>query len=533
MGASEDTRSQGFLSDKNSRSQDSMPGRSFALGPHLENSSASQNGTNGNGKEDNGDDQEEDFCSDEDDEDSGEERGRLKLDNWWRKEKKKIGLESLEITYTVKSSPSEEDDKVVMEVTLGDLTAEGDGENIDTARDQAAMFMLDQLKNILDEEGEEGLRRAIDEEGDEEEEVGLTSANRNVVDEAVIGDTDDEGAGSPIQQKTAVHQNQLSQAIAAPPQVKAMPAKFGPQGEQAVPGEEYGLSIKNVRDPNDEKVVDVYNLPRRTKMSLLSLLARTEQDGELSDDEEAEASRFLGLFQEVLALRASHRLGDHHVRSLQQMVARAGLAPQPQPQQPAFYQPAPPPRPAPPPKPDSSDRASESDTMGSLDVEGTISRWSKGRSTSSESESDEQASGAEGSDVEDINDAGVAEEGDVASLSVLKENENVEGNVSRNYKERGAAEVGSEQYKIGDEAENSDVENAEPEDKVEKEGDSGIHEKGSTLEGSSSEEGEDEEDYCPGGYHPINSGDFLNERLNEEYSQSFTNMPLQDSILII
>ena len=77
------------------------------------------------------------------------------------------------------------------------------------------------------------------------------------------------------------------------------------------------------------------------------------------------------------------------------------------------------------------------------------------------------------------------------------------------------------------------MENAEPEDKVEKEGDSGIHEKGSTLEGSSSEEGEDEEDYCPGGYHPINSGDFLNERLNEEYSQSFTNMPLQDSILII
>ena len=209
MGASEDSRSQGFLSDKNSRSQDSMPGRSLLPGPHLENSksSASQNGTNGNGKEDNGDDQEEDFCSDEDDEDSGEERGRLKLDNWWRKEKKKIGLESLEITYTVKSSPTEEDDKVVMEVTLGDLTAEGDGENIDTARDQAAMFMLDQLKNILDEEGEEGLRRAIDEEGDEEEEEGETSANRNVVDEAVIGDTDDEGAGSPIQQKTAVHQN--------------------------------------------------------------------------------------------------------------------------------------------------------------------------------------------------------------------------------------------------------------------------------------------------------------------------------------
>ena len=109
-----------------------------------------------------------------------------------------------------------------------------------------------------------------------------------------------------------------SDSAAAPPQVKAMPAKFGPQGEQAVPGEEYGLSIENVRDPNDEKVVDVYNLPRRTKMSLLSLLARTEQDGELSDDEEAEASRFLGLFQEVLALRASHRLGDHHVRSLQQ-----------------------------------------------------------------------------------------------------------------------------------------------------------------------------------------------------------------------
>merc|ERR1719427_1221646 len=38
------------------------------------------------------------------------------------------------------------------------------------------------------------------------------------------------------------------------------------------------------------------------------------------------------------------------MRSLQQMVARAGLAPQPQPQQ-AFYQPPPPPRPAAPPKP--------------------------------------------------------------------------------------------------------------------------------------------------------------------------------------
>ena len=171
------------------------------------------------------------------------------------------------------------------------------------------------------------------------------------------------------------------------------------------------------------------------------------------------------------------------------------------------------------------DRASESDIMGSSDVEGTISRRNKGRLTSPESESDEQASDAEGSDVEDIYDAGDAEEGDVASLSVLKENENVEGNVSRNYKERGAAEVGSEQCKIGDEAEDSDVENAEPEDKVEKESDSGIHETGSKLEGSSSEE-EDEEDYCPGGYHPINTGDFLNERLNEGYSQSFTNMPV-------
>ena len=172
------------------------------------------------------------------------------------------------------------------------------------------------------------------------------------------------------------------------------------------------------------------------------------------------------------------------------------------------------------------DRASESDIMGSSDVEGTISRRNKGRLTSSESESDEQASDAEGSDVEDINDVGDAEEGDVASLSVLKENENVEGNVSRSYKERDAAEVGSEQCKIGDEAEDSDVENAEPEDKVEKESDSGIHETGSKLEGSSSEEEEDEEDYCPGGYHPINTGDFLNERLNEGYSQSFTNMPV-------
>ena len=74
--------------------------------------------------------------------------------------------------------------------------------------------------------------------------------------------------------------------------------------------------------------------------------------------------------------------------------------------------------------------------------------------------------------------------------------------------------------------------NSEPEDKVEKESDSGIHEKGSTLEGSSSEEEEDEEDYCPGGYHPINTGDFLNERLNEEYSQSFTNMLALSSYLV-
>ena len=58
--------------------------------------------------------------------------------------------------------------------------------------------------------------------------------------------------------------------------------------EQAVPGEEYALSMLNVRDPSDVKVIDVYNLPRRTKISLLSLLARTEQDGEQSDDDEAE-----------------------------------------------------------------------------------------------------------------------------------------------------------------------------------------------------------------------------------------------------
>ena len=87
------------------------------------------------------------------------------------------------------------------------------------------------------------------------------------------------------------------------------------------------------------------------------------------------------------------------------------------------------------------DRASESDIMGPSGVEGTFSRRNKGRLTSSDSESDEQASDVEGSDVEDINDAGDAEEGDVASFYVPKENENVEGKVSRNYKERGATEV--------------------------------------------------------------------------------------------
>ena len=50
------------------------------------------------------------------------------------------------------------------------------------------------------------------------------------------------------------------------------------------------------------------------------------------------------------------------------------------------------------------DRASESDIMGSSDAEGTISRRNKGRLTSSESESDEQASDAEDFDEKDIND---------------------------------------------------------------------------------------------------------------------------------
>ena len=359
LAPSEDSRSQGFLSDRNSRSQESLTERplppGLALGMENSTSSVSLNGTNGKRRgdeeedHDQDDDHEEDFYSD-DEEEGGQERGRLKLDEWWRKEKKKLGMESLEIKYSVKSSPSEVSDLVVMEVSLGDLMAEGDGENIDVARDLAAVMMLDQLKNILEEEGEEGLRRAIDEEGEVDQ--GEISANRNVVEEAVIDDTDDEEGGAAVQQKAAVHQNPVSQARAPapPPPVKVQPARFGPQGEQAVPGEEYGLSMLNVRDPSDEKVMDVYNLSRRTKMSLLSLLARTEQDGEQSDDDEAEASRFLGLFQEVLALRASHRLGDHHMRSLQQMVARAGLAPQPQPQQ-AFYQPPPPPRPAAPPKP--------------------------------------------------------------------------------------------------------------------------------------------------------------------------------------
>ena len=359
LAPSEDSRSQGFLSDRNSRSQESLTEQPLPPGPAsgMENStsSVSLNGTNGKRREGEEEDHnqddalEEDFYSDEEEE-GGQERGRLKLDEWWRKEKKKLGLESLEIKYSVKCSPSEVNELVVMEVNLGDLMAEGDGENIDVARDMAAMMMLDQLKNILEEEGEEGLRRAIDEVGEEEQ--GETSANRNVVEEAVIDDTDEEEEGTAVQQKIAVHQNPVLQARAPapPPPVKVQPARFGPQGEQAIPGEEYGLSMLNVRDPNDEKVMDVYNLPRRTKMSLLSLLARTEQDGEQSDDDEAEASRFLGLFQEVLALRASHRLGDHHMRSLQQMIARAGLAPQPQPQQ-AYYQPPPPPRPAPPPKP--------------------------------------------------------------------------------------------------------------------------------------------------------------------------------------
>ena len=34
-------------------------------------------------------------------------------------------------------------------------------------------------------------------------------------------------------------------------------------------------------------------------LSLMALLSRTEVEGEASDDEEAEANRFLGLFQEV------------------------------------------------------------------------------------------------------------------------------------------------------------------------------------------------------------------------------------------
>ena len=62
--------------------------------------------------------------------------------------KKKLGMESLEIKYSVKSSPSEVSDLVVMEVSLGDLMGEGEGENIDVARDMAAVRMLDQLKKM-------------------------------------------------------------------------------------------------------------------------------------------------------------------------------------------------------------------------------------------------------------------------------------------------------------------------------------------------------------------------------------------------
>ena len=99
-----------------SRSQESLSERPLppgsSLGMENSTSSVSLNGTNGKQREqedhnDEEDDHEEDFYTDDEEEGGGQERGRLKLDEWWRKEKKKLGMESMEIKYSVKSSPSE------------------------------------------------------------------------------------------------------------------------------------------------------------------------------------------------------------------------------------------------------------------------------------------------------------------------------------------------------------------------------------------------------------------------------------------
>ena len=128
-----------------------------------------------------------------------EEEGRAVLGLWWGRERARLQLQGQEVAFTVQGEP--EEPMVTVECRLGHLTAEGEGANIDLAQDQAALLMLDQLKNILEEEGDEGLRRNILEEpdmaghngGEEEEGRGQgPTANRNVVEEATLDSSEEE-----------------------------------------------------------------------------------------------------------------------------------------------------------------------------------------------------------------------------------------------------------------------------------------------------------------------------------------------------
>ena len=89
----------------------------------------------------------------------------------------------------------------------------------------------------------------------------------------------------------------------------------------------------------------------------------------------------------------------------------------------------------------------------------------------------------------------------------------VEVNVSGESRELASSEEeehDGEDYDPEDAVEESDEEDYHTGDAVE-ESDPEADERGSEVMEDLSEEEEDEEDYCPGGYHPISSGDLLKD----------------------
>ena len=266
-------------------------------------------------------DSEDDYGDSEGDEEQEPSNWVHSLENFWDK-----ALASKYPTISVNYSDMEQQMKeYVVECSIGKLVVEGTGISKVIAREKAAQYMFSMIETILENEGTDTLKKNII-EGEDSEEASVSDSNSTqppFKDETAVEAIDEE--------ENSVDEDEdeeYEEAVTVPhhdpsPKKHSKPAGLAPYSP-VKPGAEYCLALARIDMPEDRPMLlDIANMPRRTRAGMANTLLSSLREGEISDDEDQEGGRMLDIMNQLLTM--SSRLPDSTKQKMFELINRSCL----------------------------------------------------------------------------------------------------------------------------------------------------------------------------------------------------------------